>query len=197
MTQPAFAARNGELYLAWSQSTSHFFGDPTAGSNVLFIRSTDGGATWSAPIQVNPANVADVHHVLPSLAIGARPTGVHVGYYTQHADGSVDMDLANSHDRGNTFPVDRTTRLTSTSFVLPPTVLRLTAAPTPTTNYDRTIISGYSLGEYVGLTAANGSVYALWGDARNTVTEPVNPLSPISGQTHTQQDVFFQEVKAQ
>ena len=31
VTQPAFAARNGELYLAWSQSTSQFFGDPTAG----------------------------------------------------------------------------------------------------------------------------------------------------------------------
>jgi hypothetical protein len=36
----------------------------------------------------------------------------------------------------------------------------------------------------------------LWGDARNSVTEPVNPLDPISGLTHSQQDVFFQEVKA-
>jgi len=76
-------------------------------------------------------------------------------------------------------------------------VLRLTALATPTTNYDRTIQPAYSLGEYLSVTAANGSVYALWGDARNTVTEPVNPLSPLSGKTHTQQDVFFQEIKAQ
>ena len=33
--------------------------------------------------------------------------------------------------------------------------------------------------------------------AGTTVTEPINPLDPLSGQTHTQQDVFFQAVKAQ
>jgi hypothetical protein len=88
-------------------------------------------------------------------------------------------------------------RVTATNFVLPPTVIRLTAAPTPTTNYDRTIVPGYSLGEYLSVTSANGSVYALWGDARNLVTEPVNALNPLSGITHTQQDVFFQKVKAQ
>ena len=197
VTQPAFAARNGVLYLAWSNSTSSIFGDPSSGSNVLFIRSDDGGATWTAPIQVNPSNTLDHHHVLPALAIGASPTSVHVAFYTQHTDGSVDVDLANSHDRGNSFPVDRTVRVTSSPFVLPPTVLRLTALATPTTNYDRTIQPAYSLGEYLSVTAANGSVYALWGDARNTVTEPVNPLSPLSGKTHTQQDVFFQEIKAQ
>lgn len=197
VTQPAFAARNGVLYLAWSQSTSPFFGDPNSGSNVLFVRSDDGGKSWTSPIQVNPSSVSDVHHVLPSLTIGASPTSVHVAYYTQHADGSVDVDLSSSHDRGTTFPADRTARVTSTSFVLPPTVVRLTSAPSPTTNYDRLINSCYSLGEYLSVTATNGSVYALWGDARNTVTEPVNPLSPLSGRTHTQQDVFFQELKAQ
>jgi hypothetical protein len=32
---------------------------------------------------------------------------------------------------------------------------------------------------------------------RNTLTEPTNALDPISGQTHPQEDVFFQKVKAQ
>jgi hypothetical protein len=197
ITQPAFAARNGVLYLAWSNSTSRFFGDPSAGSNVFFIRSGDGGATWSAPIQVNPSNVLDVHHVHPSLAIANSPNSVHIAYLTQHSDESVDVDMANSQDSGTTFPIDRTVRLTSTNFVLPPTVIRLTRNPVPTTNYDRLINSAYSLGEYISVTAENGSVYALWGDARNSVTEPVNPLNPISGLTHSQQDVFFQQVKAQ
>jgi hypothetical protein len=197
VTQPAFAAFNGVLYLAWNQSTSPFFGDPSAGSNVFFIRSDDGGATWTTPIQVNPANIADVHHVLPSLAIDSNPVSVHIAYYTQHANETVDVDLSNSLDQGRTFPANRALRLTSTNFVLPPTVVRLGAGPTPTTNYDRTIVSGYSLGEYLGLTSANGSVYASWGDCRNQVTHPVNALDPLSGQTHTQQDVFFQSVKAQ
>ena len=43
----------------------------------------------------------------------------------------------------------------------------------------------------------NGSVYAAWGDTRNKITEPVNALDPISGQTHSEEDVFFQKVKAQ
>jgi hypothetical protein len=29
---------------------------------------------------------------------------------------------------------------------------------------------------------------------RNKITEPVNPLDPISGQTHSQEDVFFSQL---
>jgi hypothetical protein len=30
---------------------------------------------------------------------------------------------------------------------------------------------------------------------RNKLTEPVNALDPISGQTHSQEDVFFQQLE--
>jgi len=193
--QPAFAARNGILYLAWSNSTTGIFGDPTAGSNILFMRSDDGGATWSSPIHANPDVATDFHHVLPSLAIDNDPNDVHVSYYTQHTDGSVDLDMANSHDRGNSFPNNRAVRVTSTSFALAPTNIKLTT--NTSTNYDRTIVPCYCLGEYQSAKSANGSVKVLWGDGRNTVTEPVNALDPLSGQTHAQEDVFFQSVKAQ
>ena len=193
--QPTFAARNGVLYLAWSNSTSLVFGDPTSGSNILFVRSEDGGTSWSTPVQVNPTATGDVHHVLPSLALDVDPNDVHITYYTQHADGTVDLDMANSHDRGNTFPSTRNVRVTATGSSLPPTNNRLTA--TTTTNYDRTIVACYALGEYQGVTTANGSVYTAWGDTRKTVTEPVNVLDPLSGLTHAQIDVFFQKVKAQ
>ncbi|HMK22114.1 MAG TPA: hypothetical protein VK466_07245 [Terriglobales bacterium] len=43
--QPAAAARNGVVYLAWSNSISLIFGDPNGNSNVLFMRSDDGGQT--------------------------------------------------------------------------------------------------------------------------------------------------------
>ncbi len=193
--QPAFAARNGVLYLAWSNSTSLVFGDPNSGSNILFVRSEDGGGSWTAPMQVNPTVAADVHHVLPALALDADPNDVHITYYTQHADGTVDLDMANSHDRGATFPANRTVRVSGTASTLPPTNNRLTA--TTTTNYDRTIVACYALGEYQAVTTANGSVYTVWGDTRNVVTHPVNVLDPLSGVTHPQTDVFFQKVKAQ
>ena len=196
--QPALAARNGVLYLAWSNSTSPIFGDPNGKSNVLFVRSDDGGNTWSAPIIVNPVG-SDKHHVLPSLAIDENPNSVHITYYTQHSDGTVDLDMANSHDGGDTFPVDRTLRVSSESFHLPPTNIPIpsVAQPFATTNYDRQIATCYALGEYQSVTTANGSVYAGWGDMRNQITEPVNALDPISGQTHSEEDVFFQKVKAQ
>jgi hypothetical protein len=196
--QPALAARNGVLYLAWNNSTSRFFGDPAGGSNILFVRSDDGGSTWTVPIIVNPVSVADKHHVLPSLAIDADPNDVHVSYYTQHSDGSLDLDMANSHDGGDSFPADRTLHVTSTPFDLPPTNIPLSNGPVfGATNYDRQIAVCYALGEYQSVTSANGSVYAGWGDMRNTITEPTNALDPISGQTHPQEDVFYQKVKAQ
>jgi hypothetical protein len=195
--QPAAAARNGVVYLAWSNSTSPVFGAGT-GSNVLFIKSEDGGATWSAPVIANPVVTGDKQHVLPALAIDNDPNSVHISYYTQHADNSVDLDLANSHDSGVSFPSDRMLRVTTTSMNLPPTNIPLSNAPAfASTNYDRQIAQCYALGEYQSVISANGSVYVGWGDTRNTITEPVNSLNPISGQTHPQEDVFFQKVKAQ
>jgi hypothetical protein len=196
--QPAIAARNGVLYLAWSNSTSVIYGDPNGHSNVLFVRSTDGGATWSAPVQVNAGADEEKHHVLPALAIDVDPNDVHITFYTQHGNDTIDLDMANSHDGGNSFPSDRQVRVTSTSMNLPPTNIALSGAPSyATTNYDRVIAQCYALGEYQSVTTANGSVYASWGDTRNLITEPINPLNPISGQTHPQEDVFFQKVKPQ
>jgi hypothetical protein len=197
--QPAAAARNGIVYLAWSNSTSLAFGDLNGGSNVLFIRSDDGGGTWSGPVTVNPDVAGDKHHVLPALAIDQDPNDVHITYYTQHSNTTIDLDMANSHDRGASFPPDRTARVTSTSFDLPPTNIPIATAAQPfaTTNYDRQIQPCYALGEYQSVTTANGSAYASWGDMRNLLTEPVNALDPISGQTHPQEDVFFQKVKVQ
>jgi hypothetical protein len=195
--QPAIAVRNGQVYLAWNNSTSLVFGAGT-GSNILYIGSADGGKTWTAPQVVNPSVTGDVQHVLPSLAIDQDPNDVHITYYTQHSNGSIDLDMANSHDGGNTFPSNRTVRVTSTSFDLPPTNIPLSNAPNfNATNYDRQIAVCYALGEYQSVTTANGSVYAVWGDMRNLITEPVNLLNPISGQTHPQEDVFFQNIKAQ
>jgi len=198
--QPAFAARNGVLSLAWANSTSPIFGDPDAGSIILFIRSDDGGATWTAPIQVNPSVPTDIHHVVPSLALDTDPNNVHVSYYTQHSDETVDVDLANSHNRGDSFPSNHMLWVTSTSFTLPPTVNRIFPSSSTnfsTVNYDINIAPGYALGEYMSAKAANGSVYIVWGDCRNSITEPPNPFIPfLSNLTHSQTDAFFQEVKA-
>ena len=119
---------------------------------------------------------------------------MHISYYTQHADGTVDVDMATSDNGGATFPVNKKKRVTSQSFNLPPTNIPLPTATNPfaATNYDQLIAVCYALGEYQSLTGGEDSLLAAWGDARNQLTEPVNALSPIPGQTHPEQDVFVQ-----
>jgi hypothetical protein len=198
IAQPSIAARNGVVYLAWNTSTSPFFGDPNGHSNIMFMRSDNGGTTWTAAITVDQPG--DPHHIHPSLSIDdSSPQSVHISYYTQHTDESLDLDMANSQDRGNSFPANRTVRVSSTPFALPPTNIPIPSASQPfaTTNYDRNIAQCYALGEYQSVSATNGRVYVSWGDTRKTITEPSNSLDPLSGETHPQEDVFFQIVKAQ
>ena len=84
-------------------------------------------------------------------------------------------------------------------FALPPTNIPIPSLSNPfaVTNYDRTIQPCYAIGEYQSVKSTNGSIFVLWGDTRNTLTEPVNKLDPISGQTHPQEDVFFQLLREQ
>ena len=109
--------------------------------------------------------------------------------------------LANSSIAEELFRVwtaRKTSLIVATSSALPPTNIPLSNEPAfNATNYDRQIAVCYGLGEYQSVASSNGSVYVAWGDDRNQLTEPVNPLNPISGQTHPEQDVFAQKVKVQ
>jgi hypothetical protein len=173
-----------------------FFGDPASGSNIFLLRSTDDGETWIGPQQVNPTVTGEPRHVYPAIAIERAGQQVDVSYYTQHADGTADLDLA-STGRSSKFTLGKAARVTSQSFDLVPSNVPIPTPTTPfrTTNFDRNIVPCYDLGEYVGLFNNKGNVYASWGDNRNQVTEPSDPLDPLSGQTHAQADNFFQKVK--
>ena len=192
-TQPAIAAHRGKVYVAWNNSDSPAFGDPNSHSNIMFIMSSDGGDTWTDAIQVNPPG--DPHHIHPSLTLGEEDETVLITYYTQHSDGSLDLDLSTlRRDDDHVFRVRKTVEVSSTPFALPPTNIPIPSASQPfaTTNYDRNIAQCYALGEYQSVRAANGKVNVLWGDTRHTITEPVDDLDPISGVTHPKEDVFFE-----
>jgi hypothetical protein len=194
--QPALAVENGNVFFAYNASDSPFFGDPTSGSNIFLLRSTDGGQTWIGPQQVNPTVSGDPRHVYPAIAIQSAGQKLDVSYFAQHTDGTVDLDLV-STGRSSNFALGNATRITTQSFDLVPSNIPIPTPTNPfrTTNFDRDIVPCYDLGEYVGLFNNKGSVYATWGGNPNQVTEPTDPLDPLSGQTHAQPDTFFQQVK--
>ena len=201
--QPALAVSKGVIHLAWSNSTSPVFGDPASRANVLYVRSDNDGATWTAPLVVNAGDTESLRAVTPTIALGRfpgetalpflpSPRDVHIGYYAQRADDRVVVKLAHSRDRGRTFPAALTQTLSSEPMTLAPTNIPLPSASNPfqTTNYNRFNAQCASVGDYAGIVVGLGTVHAAWGDSRHTVRQPVHPLDPISGQVHAKEDVF-------
>jgi hypothetical protein len=97
---PAFAiGKNGHVVAAWADGRS---GD----ADILLRRSTDGGRTWSKPVQVNRGTKGDgVPQDLP--AVGVAPGGrIDVAYYDRTLDRrgtTADVLLASSRDGGASF----------------------------------------------------------------------------------------------
>lgn len=127
------------VYIAWSDNRS---GDP----DILLVRSTDGGATWSAPVRVNDdalANGAD--QFFPWLAVD--PNGrVIVTFLDRRrfaADRPYEVWGAVSRDGGQTF---------DTNFLI---------ADVPSNG----ALNGF-IGDYTGLTATSNRLHALWPDLR-------------------------------
>ena len=108
------SGEQGRIHLVWLHATS----DPSGGfgpppNPVLTAHSDDGGATFSAPVQVSDANRQRV--VAPTIALGGDDR-VHVGYYDLLADardyqglegpvweGEWAVVVATSRDGGQTF----------------------------------------------------------------------------------------------
>jgi hypothetical protein len=195
ISQPAAAAERGRFVFAINSSTSPFFGDPSAGSLIRVVLSPDGGASWTAPLNVAPSTATDPQHVHPSLALGQNGNRVWVGYYVQQSDEKLRTDLATLHINGNKLQLDQTTGLSNVAFDLTPS--NITRTPTTTTNFDRTVNTCYDIGEYMSVAARvrgqsdSDGVVAAWGDNRNSWTGPPGSSAPY---THAQPDVFFGRV---
>lgn len=200
ITQPAAAAARGRIALALNSSTSPFFGDPSAGSEIRVIVSTDGGSTWTTPLTIAPATPGEPQHVHPAVTMRRNGTGIWVGYYVQQADERLRTDLATLDIDNGRVERDDVAGLSSTAFDLTPSnIPRPTAAnPFQTTNYDRSIAQCYDIGEYMSVALrgpgegkGEGAV-AAWGDNRNAWTGPPGSAAPY---THAQADVYFGRVR--
>ncbi len=153
---PAFAAdpHNGTLYLTWADERN---GD----ADILLVRSTDGGATWSAPVRVNDDPLhRGKDQFQPQLAVA--PNGmVSVMFFDRRNDPNnflIDVYLAQSTNGGQSFHANA--RVTTVSWN--PDL----DAPIPSDGSHLTFI-----GDYQGLAVDNHFAHVFWNDTRTGTQE--------------------------
>jgi hypothetical protein len=160
-TVPGVAVTDdGTVHLVWGQ----WVAGPPANAEVRYTRSTDGGATWSAPVSMN--DVATGHQFFPSIA--ADGSNVHVAWYDGRANPAGDpiTDLQVFYNRSNN---------AGASFL--PDVAITDQAFRP---YDPNEVSRFPvfcaafIGDYIDIDATDGRVAIIWNDNRNVVA----PLTP-------------------
>jgi uncharacterized repeat protein (TIGR01451 family) len=145
---------NGNIYVVWASDPA---GVPD-NSDVFFSRSTNGGAMWSAPVQLGGGGGA-TDQFEPFVAV-AGAGAVSVAWYDRRNDPTnnalIDVYKTFSRDGGATFnPI---IRVTDTSFPVPPI----------NPNFDPGVALCY-MGEYIAVTGDAHNFYYLWGDNRNTL----------------------------
>jgi hypothetical protein len=162
---------SGNLYAVWIDARFSNF----QYTGIAFSMSTDGGFTWSNPIQVNqtPTNIplADQQAWNPTVAVSAGGT-VAVTYY----------DFRNNTGTGGTLtdywlafaPAPATNPSTWSEVRLTNTSFNLEQAPTR-------FAGDFLLGDYEGLAAAGKAFVAVWGmpDGSGTGQESIFFRDPL------------------
>lgn len=165
--------RNGYIYITWPQR-----GVAPAGTDpdVVLVRSTDGGTTWSAPVRVNDDalnNGKDQYY--PWCTVDQSDGNLYVVFYDNRetTNDSSGVYMAVSYNGGISF----------TNFRVSDQNFR----PKPIAG----LAGGYQ-GDYIGIAAANGKVWPFWMDDRTgnyqgwiaeVTVGPPCPVDPASNPT--------------
>ena len=199
--QPAAAAFGGRFFIALHSSSSKFYSDPTAGSEINVLYSPDGGVTWAPPLKLAPSTTSDPNHVNPAVALTQNGNRLLVSYYVQQSDERLRTDIARLHVDGNHLRLEAIDRLSSTAFDLTPSNIPLPQPGDPfvTVNYDLADGTCHVLGEYQSIGVSqngddSGPIIAAWADLRRSWTGPSDSVAPG---THSQPDVFSARVDAE
>lgn len=133
---------DGTLVVLWNDQA---LGD----ADILSIRSTDGGTTWSAPIRVNE-DTSGQPQFFPWLDFDATSGIAHAVWYDMRNDGAnIDVYTTTSDNAGLTWQASR--RVTASSF-------------TPVLPFEPGAAD--FIGDYNGIAAASGRAYPLYQDSR-------------------------------
>jgi hypothetical protein len=153
---------SGALYLVYSGAPTPWPGDIDAAngadrSDIFLVRSSDRGATWSAPLRVND-DTTESDQFFPAVAVTPDGT-VGVMFYDRRHDPynqRLDVTFARSLDGGRSFRTNE--RVTATSFP----VVQTSPQADPQ-------ISDLYMGDYIDMVADATSFHLAWGDNRDVL----------------------------
>lgn len=133
----------GYMYMVWNDE------QPVGtGMHIYFSRSTDGGATWSAPVRLDAGNPNDAWE--PTVAVDQLDGTVKVAWYDRR------------DDSGNKFYNVYYTQSTDGGLTFLPQQIRVTDAQSdPTLFVDGT-------GDYMQMVSVDGVAHPVWADTRNS-----------------------------
>ena len=163
---------NGYIYITWPQrGVSPAGNDP----DIVMIKSTDGGITWSSAIRVNDDlinNGKDQYY--PWMAVDQTNGRVVMVWYDSRetTNDSAGVYMAYSEDGGNTFV---NFKVSGQNF-----------RPKPLGG----IFAGGYQGDYIGVASHNGIAYPYWADDRTNNYQgwmsvvQFSPPCPITGPTN-------------
>lgn len=149
--QAAVNPANGSIYVTYNDRGAG--GDK---SDIYFLHSENGGATWSAPVRVNDDSTAN-DQWQPALTVTPDGARLFIGFYDRRRDPGnnlIDTFGALGTIAGLTVSFEPNFRITTGSF---PAVF----------GQDPAINSTY-MGDYDQSVADNSFFYYTWGDNRNS-----------------------------
>jgi hypothetical protein len=126
-------------------------------SRIFFARSTDGGATWSAPVKIND-KVGRNDQFFPWMVVDESNGKISVTYYDTTGDPSrtsTNLYYQSSPDRGLTWSVP----------------FKVTSAATNETTSGADF--GNQYGDYTGLDGISGHFFPSWTDRRSGGREEI------------------------
>src|SRR5579871_5451933 len=147
--QAAVNPISGNLYVVYNDTPGS--GDR---ADIFFTQSTDGGATWSAPVRVNDDTTTN-DQWQPTVAVSPDGSQVFVGFYDRRLDSSnymIDTFGVIGIAGGSSVTFQPNFPITSTSFP-------------PVFGVDPVVNSTY-MGDYDKADADNAFFYYSWGDNR-------------------------------
>jgi len=140
-------AHNGTIYVTWPQrGTAPAGNDP----DIVVVKSTDGGTTWSAPIRVNDDPINNGKDQYYPWCTVDQSTGQFMIIFYDSRDvpnNQADVYMARSYDGGNVFENFKVSDQTHTPSPIPG------------------LAGGYA-GDYIGVASLNDVAYPFWADNR-------------------------------